>query len=520
MSRSDLVNPEPGPLDTNAPTLETIGPAVRTLERFDSGVRNLDLVLGGGLLRGTIVMVVGPPGSGKTILGQQIAFRAASRGEVALYFTGYSESQDKLLAHNRSLSYFSVEAIGTEVQMGSLPDLLAEGADEAKQAVLASAQKQHASLVILDGFRSIRGFLPDDQAAAEFLYSLGAMLAMLGATLIVLVEGDASDRIRDPEQSVCDVILSLHRFVRGGGHRRALEVLKVRGAAPLAGLHPFAIDSNGLTVYPRLESVVPVGAGTWSSARAGFGIAEIDKLIGGGLNVGTSTVAAGTPGLGKTLLGLHFLAEGARRGEPGLFAGFIESPAQLRSKARTFGINLEEYEREGTLELLIVPPHDLDADLAAWRIRERIEAGRVRRVVIDSATELQGGLTSPERAAMFLASFAAYLRSEGVTTYMTVDVPTIVGPELSFSGNPLLVFAENLLLLRYAELVGELHRVFAVLKMRFSDFDRTLRVYTIEDGVGIKIAGPAPRAEGLLTGLARPLTLEGEESPGLIEPQL
>ncbi|MBV9172207.1 MAG: circadian clock protein KaiC [Chloroflexi bacterium] len=512
------MNPEPGSLDTSAPRVETLGPAHRINERFDTGVPNLDLVLGGGLLRGTIVMVVGPPGSGKTILGQQIAFHAARRGEVALYFTGYSESHEKLLAHNRSLSYFSVEAIGTEVQMGSLPDLLAEGAEQAKQAVLESAQKEHASLVILDGFRSIRGFLPDDQAAAEFLYSLGAMLAMLGATLIVLVEGDATDRIRDPEQSVCDVILSLHRVVRGGGHRRALEVLKVRGAAPLAGLHPFAIDSNGVTIYPRLESVVPADGGTWTPARAGFGIPDIDDLISGGLNVATSTVAAGTPGLGKTLLGLHFLAEGARRGEPGLFAGFIESPAQLRAKARTFGIDLEAAERAGTLELLIIPPHDLDADLAAWRIRQRIEARHVRRLVIDSATELQGGLTSPERAAMFLASFAAYLRSEGVTTYMTVDVPTIVGPELSFTGNPLLVFAENLLLLRYAELVGELHRVFAVLKMRFSNFDRALRVYTIEDGVGIKIAGRAPRAEGLLTGLARPLTSQDPASLALIEP--
>jgi circadian clock protein KaiC len=284
-------------------------------------------------------------------------------------------------------------------------------------------------------------------------------------------------------------------------------------------MHPFAIDSNGLTVYPRLESVVPADPGVWTPARAGFGIADIDQLIAGGLNVATSTVAAGTPGLGKTLLGLHFLAEGARRGEAGLFAGFIESPAQLRAKARTFGIDLEAEERVGTLEVLTIPPHDLDADVAAWRIRERIEARHVQRLVIDSATELQGGLTSPERAAMFLASLAGYLRSEGVTSYMTVDVPTIVGPELSFSGNPLLVFAENLLLLRYAELVGELHRVFAVLKMRFSEFDRALRVYTIEDGVGIKLAGPAPRAEGLLTGLARPLTSERYESQALVEPR-
>ncbi|MBV9599061.1 MAG: circadian clock protein KaiC [Chloroflexi bacterium] len=502
---SESLSSEPDPVPAEARQVETIGPAEGRLERFETGVPNLDRVLGGGLLRGTIVMIVGPPGSGKTILGQQIAFCAASRREVTLYLTGYSESHDKLLAHNRSLTYFAAEAIGSEVQLGSLPDLLAQDPGEARQAVVATARSLHASLVILDGFRSIRGFLPDDQAAAEFLYSLGATLSMLGTTLIVLVEGDATDRIRDPELSVCDVILSLHRVVRGGGHRREIEVLKVRGAAPLAGLHPFRITADGLTVYPRLESVVPPDAGPWTAERAGFGISELDALISGGLNVGTSTLAAGTPGMGKTVLGLQFLAEGARRGQRGLFAGFIENAAQLRAKARTFGIDLEAAEKAGSLELLTIPPHDLDADVVAWLIRERIEARQVKRLVIDSATELQGGLNSPERATMFMASLSAYLRSQGVTTYMTVDVPTIVGPELSFAGNPLLVFAENLLLLRYAEIAGVLHRVFAVLKMRFSDFDRALRIYTIEDGLGLKIAGPAPPAEGLLTGLARPL---------------
>lgn len=474
-------------------------------QRFDSGVPNLDRVLGGGLLRGTIVMVIGPPGSGKTILAQQIAFQGARRGEVALYFTGYSETHEKLLAHNRSLAYFTPETIGVELQMGSLPDLLEQGSAEAESVVVESARKAHASLVVLDGFRSIRGFLPNDQAAAQFLYSLGAKLSLLKATLLVLVEGDATDRIRDPEQSVCDVILSLSRVVRSGGHRRQIEVLKVRGARPLAGVHPFTIDQSGLYVYPRLESVVPADTPPWSNQRAGFGLPVIDRLISGGLNVGTATLAAGTPGLGKTLLGLHFLAEGARLGEPGLFAGFTENAVQLRHKAATFGLPLDAAEASGTIDLLTMPPHDLDADLVAWRIREHVEARGVRRLVIDSATELEAGLTAPERAPMFLASLAAYLRSRGVTTYMTVDVPTIVGSELSFAGTPLVVFAENLLLLRYAEYEGELHRLFSVLKMRFSDFERALHVYTIEDGQGIRLVGRAPRAAGLLTGMARPL---------------
>ena len=482
---------------------------MKTMERLETGVPNLDLVLGGGVLRGTIFMVIAPPGSGKTILAQQIAFHAASRGEITLYFTGYSETHDKLLAHNRSLAYFVPQAIGTQIQMGSLPDLMEQGAREAESAIVESARARCASLVVLDGFRSIRGFLPDDQAAAQFLYSLGAKLALLGVTLLVLVEGNATDRIRDPEQSVCDIILSLDRVVRGGGHRRQLEVLKVRGAAPLGGVHPFVIDSRGVYVYPRLESVIPAAAPARPAQRAAFGIAEVDHMLGGGLTTGTATLTAGTPGVGKTLLGLHFLAEGARRGETGLLAGFIEDAVQLRQKARAFGMDLEAAEAAGQIELLIVPPHDLDSDRVAWLIRERIEARSVRRLMIDSATELEGGLTAHERAPMFFSALADYLRSRSVTSYLTVDVPTIVGQELSFAGRPMVALAENLLLLRHAEYHGELHRLFSVLKMRFSAFDHGLSEYTIEDNRGITLGGRAPRAEGLLTGIARPLSFAG-----------
>ena len=145
---------------------------------------------------------------------------------------------------------------------------------------------------------------------------------------------------------MCDVIVSLTRVLHGGDRRRQLEVLKVRGAGPLAGVHSFVIDATGLHVYPRLESVAPTNMPPAREARARLGVAEIDGLLGGGVNVGTATLAAGTPGLGKTLLGLHFLTEGARQHEPGLFVGFTESAVQLRDKASTFGLQLEEAEAD------------------------------------------------------------------------------------------------------------------------------------------------------------------------------
>jgi circadian clock protein KaiC len=171
----------------------------------------------------------------------------------------------------------------------------------------------------------MRGYLADDQAAAHFLYSLGAKLALLGATTRVIVEGDP-DNAGYPELTVCDVIVALRRERLDSRHRRVLEVFKSRGSTHLDGTHPFLINDAGLAVSPRFESVVAATEPASQPGRAAFGITDFDPLIGGGLNVGTATLVAGTPGVGKTTLGLRFIAEGARAGEPVLFCGFMEAP--------------------------------------------------------------------------------------------------------------------------------------------------------------------------------------------------
>ena len=279
---------------------------------LQTGVPNLDFILGGGVVRRSLAMVIGTPGTGKTLLAEQITFHTAARGESVLYLTGYSETHDKLLTHSRELTFFRSELIGTQVQFGSLPDLLRGGADETENAIVETARTQDAALVVLDGFRSVRGFLADDLAAAHFLYSLGAKLAVLAVTTLVIVEGDPDDTARYPELTVCDVIVALRRERTDNRHRRRLEVFKARGSTLLEGTHPFVITRSGLTVFPRFESVVAVVDSAWQSGRAGFGIPDLDALIGGGLNVGTATLLAGSPGVGKTVLGLHFVAGAPR----------------------------------------------------------------------------------------------------------------------------------------------------------------------------------------------------------------
>jgi circadian clock protein KaiC len=371
--------------------------------------------------------------------------------------------------------------------------------------VVRTARQHDARMVILDGFRGLRRVAglepPGEVDGGWFLYRLGAQLALLGATTVVLLEGDPDDSARLPELTVGDVVICLRRAFVGTRERRLLEVSKVRGAAPLAGLHAYQLGSDGFTVWPRLEAWAATTQPSWSHQPVPFGVRALDALLHGGLTAGTTTLAAGSPGTGKTLLGLHFLAEGARRGEPGLFVGFMESAAQLHWKARAFGLDLAA--GEDGVRLVVTPAHDLEVDRVADMLREEVAARGVRRLVIDSAAHLERAMADPMRTPEFFGALVAFLRAQGVTTYLPFEIAKIVGEELDFGDTPLSVLAENLLLLRHVEYQGALHRVISVLQMRFSDFDHVIREFSIEAGRGMVVHNEVLAADGVLTGLPR-----------------
>lgn len=474
-------------------------------EFLKTGVPNLDRILGGGLRTRSLVMVMGAPGAGKTMLAQQIAFHEARQHNRVLYLTGYSETHAKLLANSRGLSFFDAAAVGREIQFLNLVDLLHEGAEETEAALVGEVQTHSARLLILDGFRSIRRFLANDQDVAHFLYSLGAKLSVLGVTTLLCLEGEPTTSSHEPELTVCDAILFLRREVHGSHERRLLEAVKVRGAAPLSGLHPYTIAHDGITVYPRWETLVDPQDVPWSDERLSLGLPGVDALVGGGLTAQTTTLVAGTPGVGKTLLGLHFLSAAERIREPALYVGFTETRAQLEERSRTFGLDLEEAEAAGRLRLTVLPGYDLDADRIAALVAQDIEERGVRRLMIDSLAEVERGVLAPDRRTDFLSALVTYLRNQSVTTYVTLDITSVVGPSLEFADTPLSVLAENFIVLRFAEYRNRLHRLMTVLKMRFSDYDPTLYEYSITAGRGIELLGPAPSAVGLLTGIAQPV---------------
>lgn len=505
-----------------------------------TGIPNLDLVLGGGVPRGSLVIVVGPPGSGKTTLANQMAFEAARRGRRAMVLTALSEPASKLIAHLRLFRFFDEELVGDDIQFISLQQFLSGGLEATARELVTAARRSDAGFVVLDGLRGVRGASADPQQARQFLYDVGTTLSVLGATTVITTEADPRDPMFFPEATTGDVILGLRYDLMGVRQWRGIEVIKMRGSAPLQGMHGLGLTDEGIVVYPRLESRtaaavtgsrvgelvfrdVPDGILQESvdlEGRAAFGVSSLDKLLGGGLTRGTSTLLVGGLGTGKTLLSLHFALAGARAGEPTLFLGFRESLRQLLIKTEPFSLGAslrEELTPDGNLALMRWAPVEMNPDMVAEQVLATLDRMRARRLVVDSAAELERAVFEggdPRRVDNYLTALVEAMRLRGITTIFTREVPQASAPELSFAANPISVMAENVLLLRQVERRARLARVLSVIKMRFSPHDTSaIREFTITAPEGIDVLEPSEELAGTTGPVSGPVAERAEAVP-------
>ncbi len=484
------------------------------LQADPTGVPNLDMVLGGGLPRGALVIIVGPPGSGKTTLANQMAFAAARAGRRAMVLAALSEPTSKLIAHLRSFTFFDDELTGDDIQFLSLQQFLSGGLESTGNEMVAAARRAHASFVVLDGFRGVRGVDLDPQAARKFLYDVGTTLSVLGATTIITSEADPRDPTFFPEATTADIIIGLHFDLLGIRQRRRLEVIKMRGAAPLPGLHGLALGPDGVVIYPRLETRITLTSQAPQpetvnyedvnqviedeiaspANRAPFDLPELDALLAGGLTRHTNTLVIGSIATGKTLLGVHFALAGVRRGEPTIFLGFRENYRQLLLKTSPFTLGRELREAlapGGGLTLLRFAPVELNADILATELLEALDRTSAKRLVVDSITELERAAIESgdsRRVENYMAALVEALHRRGVTALFIREVPHEIGWPPDLSMEPTSILAENMLLLRQVERQGVLHRIVSVQKMRFSAHDSTkLREFKIEVPACIRV---------------------------------
>jgi circadian clock protein KaiC len=300
----------------------------------------LDEILRGGFFAGSVYVVRGAPGTGKTILGNQACFRHAERGGKALYVTLLAESHVRMLRNLARLGFYDPAAIHDRVYYVSALRALEDGGLSALMDLIrGEVRRQSATLLVLDGLLSTEEAGASDRILRRFMHELQDHVALVGCVTLLL--GDSFRPEHGGEYAMADGVLALDDTRRDGQTARGIEVLKFRGSTSLRGRHAFRITDDGLVIYPRIDRrhERPSQDDKGSDRRLSVGVPTLDAMLGGGLPSGTTTLVLGASGTGKTMLGTHFLA-GLSAAEPGLHFGFYEMPARLLQDAAAAGLDL------------------------------------------------------------------------------------------------------------------------------------------------------------------------------------
>lgn len=393
------------------------------LPRLTTGNLQLDAILSGGLPANSINILMGEPGSGKTILAQQLVFANARQDDRAiLYFTTLSEPLYKVVRYLQQFSFFDESKMMANVFYESIGDELSQKGIAMlvpclKEAILHRRPK----IIVIDSFKAIHDLSTSVSEMRRMLYEIAGLLTAYDTTAFFI--GEYGDKVisQYPEFAIADGMIQLARNHLGTRDERFLRVLKLRGSGYLEGLHAFRIDADGLEVYPRLVSPRVPPVYHVLQERVPTGITGLDQLLGGGIHRGRSTFVLGPTGSGKTTLALQFVLEGIRRGEPCMYVSFEENPAQLDPHIRALGMEPNEAARRG-LTTLYVSPVELQIDSIIDRVFNAIREQGIHRLVIDAVGDLLGAASDLQRLHSYLYALAQHFAVQGVSSIFTYEI--------------------------------------------------------------------------------------------------
>ena len=447
-------------------------------DRLLSGSDRLDAVLGGGLPRNGIVLIGGSPGSGKTILAQQYVFNNASPDRPAMYLTTVSEPLEKILRYGQALDFFDRSALGTSVIYEDLGRALNEDGLAGALACITELLKQkRPALVVIDSFRALQTYAADPETFRGFLHVLAGHLSALPITAFWVGEYNSIDASDAPEFAIADAIISLGTDREGERDRRVLSVTKLRGSGSLSGKHAYRLSSAGIHVFPRMADRVEPDRYSGRHERMSSGVPALDAMLTDGYYRGSSTLLAGPSGVGKTLLALHFIFAGTRRGETGLIATFQENPTQLDRIVNGFSWSLDD----PGVEIMYRAPVDLYLDEWVYDLLDTVHRTGATRVAIDSLGDLRASSGDELRFREYIYSLLQRCARANISVVMTQEVPELFGvSRLSEYGISHL--SDNVILLQFLRGDSQLKRALTILKARGSAHDPFMRQYEITAG--------------------------------------
>jgi circadian clock protein KaiC len=446
-----------------------------------TGVPGLDLVLNNGLEPGAVLALAGAPGTGKTILAQQMCFAAATAEHKCVYYTTMSEPHTKLVRHLEQFAFFDPDSLGPKVEYIHMGDFLAtarqDGLDPLTSEIVRKTLQDEPAMVVIDSAKMLGDFA-DQRELRRALYDLTGRFSQTNTILLLLGEYTPEELRSDVAFSLADGIIELAYEAREPIDRRWLRIVKMRGGSHRSGQHTFRIGPDGVQVFPRIETLVPQVEAP-PSGQVPSGIPGLDKLMGGGARQGDTSLVTGPSGVGKTIFGLRWLVQGMERGENCLYVTFQDTGTQLVSVAASFGWDLAAYRDSGQLVISYVPMGDLDLDVLATSVRSEIARHPIGRVVIDSLSELTFAAREEMRFPAYMRSLVGLVRAASSSLLVTSETSSHGLPGNSLEG--LLFLFDNIIDLRYIEDGTQIGRAAHVAKMRSRSHAMTLNSFTIAD---------------------------------------
>ena len=485
---------------------------------ISTGIAGLDSILAGGLTKDRLYLLEGDPGSGKTTMALQFLVEGARRGEPVLYIT-LAENEVELRAvarsHGFSMDGISVHEIiaaesvldpdeqytvfhPSEVELG-----------ETNRRILSHIEQLNPSRVVLDSLSELQLLAGNALRYRRHVLALKQYFARRACTALFLddktaVGGDQQVR------SIAHGVISLQQAESGyGAERRILRVLKYRGIDYRRGPHDYVIVRGGVVAFPRIvpsESREAVARHQVSSGRA-----ELDALLGGGIEAGSSTLISGPPGTGKSSLAAQFVKTATERGHKAAMFVFEEALSTLLNRADGIGMDLRTPIAEGLLTVHQIDPAELSPGQFSHLVCRAADAG-ARVVVIDSLNGYLNAMPEARFLTTHLREVLTYLGQRGVITLLVGVQQGVIGPMSSKVDVSYL--ADNVLLLRYYEAFGAVHKALSVFKKRGSEHETTLRSFDITRQ-GIQVGPVLAGFRGILTGVPTPeAQAAGKESHG------
>lgn len=484
---------------------ETITP----VEKLATHIPGFDVVAEGGLPRARSTLVAGTAGSGKTLFASNfLAAGIRESGERGVFVTFEDRPEDirrNMLGFGWEIARW--EEAGTWAFVDASPDVdLNEVIGSFDLGGLLSrvahaVQRIGASRVVLDSLSALFVKFGEPRLLRSELFRLVTALKRLGVTVVFTAERtDDYGAITQTgiEEFIADNVIVLRNSLAEERRRRTLEILKFRGAPHQRGEVPFTVMEHGIVVIPLTAQRLTQES---SSIRVTSGVKELDRMCGGGLFRDSVVLVSGATGTGKTLLTMQFLDGGVKAKEKVVLFAFEESRDQLLRNAAAWGIDLGKAERRKQLEVFTQYPHAMPMEDHLVRMTRIIEEAQPARVALDSLSALER-VFSLRSFREFVISLTSLLKQRRITTLFTSTTPNLIGGA-SITEKHISTLTDSIVLMRYVELGGRMHRSLNVLKMRGSAHDVDLREYVI-DAKGMHIGKPFTGVSGILTGTPRP----------------